>query len=75
VHDVAVPFQSEAQRRYLFANHPDVAKRFAAETPKGAKLPAHKRKAAVASLRERMKKKHRRKPSAAPGGGYGPRGG
>jgi hypothetical protein len=34
-----VPFKSEAQRRYLFAKHPDVAKEFAAATPKGAKLP------------------------------------
>jgi hypothetical protein len=34
-----MPFKSEAQRRYLFAKHPKVAKEFAAHTPKGAKLP------------------------------------
>ncbi len=34
-----MPFKSEAQRKYLYANEPAVAKKFAAETPKGAKLP------------------------------------
>lgn len=34
-----MPFRSEAQRRYLFARHPEVAKEFAAATPKGADLP------------------------------------
>lgn len=34
-----MPFKSEAQRRYLFANEPAVAKEFASKTPKGAKLP------------------------------------
>lgn len=43
--DVGVPFQSEAQRRYLYAKHPDIAKRWQAEhgTPKN--LPKHKKKA------------------------------
>lgn len=31
-----MPFQSKAQQRYLYAKHPEVAKRFAAETPKSA---------------------------------------
>lgn len=34
-----MPFKSKAQRAYLFANAPDVAKKFAAHTPKGKKLP------------------------------------
>ncbi len=36
-----MPFRSEAQRRFLFARHPDIAKRWAAEygTPKN--LPKH----------------------------------
>jgi len=33
------PFKSEQQRKYLFKNEPAVARKFAAETPKGAKLP------------------------------------
>lgn len=35
-----MPFKSEAQRRYLFANEPAVAREFAKKTPKGVKLPA-----------------------------------
>lgn len=39
-----MPFQSKAQQRYLFMKHPDVAEKFAKETPKEAyeKLPEHK---------------------------------
>ena len=36
-----MPFRSQAQRGFMFAHHPDIAKRFASETPKGAKLPYH----------------------------------
>ena len=36
-----MPFKSQAQRGYLFAHEPKVAKEFAAATPKGAKLPYH----------------------------------
>ena len=39
-----MPFKSEAQRRYLYAKEPAVAEKFAAETPKGTKLPDHVRK-------------------------------
>lgn len=42
-----MPFKSEAQRAYLFANHPEIAKRWAAHTPKGAKLPEHVKKASA----------------------------
>lgn len=34
-----MPFKSELQRRYLFANKPELAKEFASKTPKGKKLP------------------------------------
>lgn len=40
-----MPFKSEAQRRFLWANHPDIAQEFADATPKGTKLPAHVKKA------------------------------
>lgn len=33
-----MPFKSEAQRRFMFAKHPRIAKEFASHTPKG-KLP------------------------------------
>ncbi len=36
-----MPFKSNAQRKYLFAKKPKVAKEFAAHTPKGKKLPEH----------------------------------
>jgi hypothetical protein len=36
---VAMPFKSQAQKGYLYANEPDIAKRWQAETPKGKKLP------------------------------------
>lgn len=39
-----MPFVSNAQRKYLFAKHPEVAKEFAAATPKGKKLPEHVKK-------------------------------
>jgi len=39
-----MPFKSKAQRRYLFAKEPKVAKKFAKKTPKNAKLPARSKK-------------------------------
>lgn len=39
-----MPFQSEAQRRFLWANHPEIAKRWSAEYPGQKNLPRHKRK-------------------------------
>ena len=36
-----MPFVSKAQRGYLFAHDPKVAREFAKATPKGAKLPEH----------------------------------
>ena len=39
-----MPFVSDAQRRYLYAKEPEVAKEFASKTPKGKKLPEHVKK-------------------------------
>jgi hypothetical protein len=36
-----VPFRSQAQRGYLYANNPSVAAEFEAATPKGVKLPQY----------------------------------
>lgn len=36
-----MPFKSEAQRRYLWATNPTVAREMAHKTPKGTKLPYH----------------------------------
>lgn len=43
--------RSKAQRKFLHAQHPEIAKRFEAETPKGAKLPER--------MHPRAKKKER----------------
>lgn len=37
-----MPFQSKAQQRYMFANMPDMAERWASETPDIKKLPEKK---------------------------------
>lgn len=34
-----MPFKSEAQRRFMYARHPKIAKRWEKHTPKGKKLP------------------------------------
>ena len=39
-----MPFQSEAQRRYLWAKEPEIAERWAHEYPKKKHLPMHKKK-------------------------------
>lgn len=40
-----MPFKSEAQRRWMYANHPRMAREWSAHTPKGAKLPEKVKKA------------------------------
>jgi len=34
-----MPFESQRQREFLYATHPDIAKRWEEETPKDKKLP------------------------------------
>lgn len=43
-----VPFKSDAQRKWMFANEPELAKRWAKHTPKGKKLPEHVKKSSQA---------------------------
>ena len=45
-----MPFRSNAQRKYLWANHPEVAQEFADATPQGAQLPEHVKKGALDAL-------------------------
>lgn len=45
-----MPFRSDAQRRYLWAKHPEVAREFADKTPKGTRLPEHVKKGALDAL-------------------------
>lgn len=34
-----MPFKSQAQRKWMFANQPEMAERWAKKTPKGKRLP------------------------------------
>ena len=36
-----MPFKSQAQRRWMYAKHPAMAKEWQEHTPKGTKLPPH----------------------------------
>jgi hypothetical protein len=37
-----MPFQSEAQRRFLWLKHPEIARKWAKESPGQQELPRHK---------------------------------
>jgi hypothetical protein len=39
-----MPFKSQAQRRYMYSQHPKLAKKFERHTPKGKRLPQHVRR-------------------------------
>ena len=39
-----MPFKSEAQRKFMYAKHPKMAKEWEDKTPKGKKLPAKVKK-------------------------------
>lgn len=57
-----MPFQSESQRRYMWAKHPAIAKRWAAEYPNQKDLPYRKlkkkRKDRLREHGERLLKRH-----------------
>lgn len=36
-----MPFESESQRKFMYSQHPKLAKEFEAATPKGKELPEH----------------------------------
>ncbi len=51
-----MPFKSQAQRAWMFANKPEMAKEWEAHTPKGKKLPDHIDMAFEMAKRKRKKK-------------------
>lgn len=51
-----MPFKSEAQRKYLFANEPEVAEEFAKHTPKGKKLPESKKSSDLSKWADKKSK-------------------
>jgi hypothetical protein len=38
-----MPFKSKSQRRFMYSQHPELAKEFSDATPRGADLPEHVR--------------------------------
>jgi len=42
-----MPFSSKAQQKFLFAKHPEIAKRWVNETPDIKSLPEHKKKVKI----------------------------
>jgi hypothetical protein len=57
-----MPFKSKAQRRFMYANHPEIAAEFSKATPKGKNLPEHVRGAVHNAERAQRKidKDHKR---------------
>jgi hypothetical protein len=48
-----MPFKSEAQRRFMYAKHPEIAKEFEEKTPQHEVLPEHvKRKVKRRALKK-----------------------
>jgi hypothetical protein len=50
--EVSMPFRSEAQKRWMFANNPNMAEQWAKDTPAGAKLPERAKPAKKSSKRQ-----------------------
>lgn len=42
-----MPFESKAQRRFMYAKHPEIAERWQKHTPKDKKLPERKKESEV----------------------------
>jgi len=42
--DLIMPFKSKAQRKWMYANDPEMAKQWEKETPKSKKLPKRKKR-------------------------------
>lgn len=45
-----MPFVSQAQRKWMYANEPEMAKKWEKKTPKGKKLPKKKKKKTSESI-------------------------
>ena len=56
-----MPFQSQAQRGFMYAKHPKMAKEFESKTPKGKPLPykKSKRSSQIAAIKKQMMKHER----------------
>ena len=50
-----MPFKSQAQQRWMFARHPEMATRWAAETPNMKRLPDHVKHARRKAMLKELK--------------------
>lgn len=48
-----MPFKSQAQKRWMFAKYPDMAVRWATETPKDKQLPEHVKKSIISKRKKK----------------------
>ncbi len=48
-----MPFKSKAQRKFMYAKHPELAEEFEAATPKGKKLLEHVKEKPVVKRRKK----------------------
>lgn len=55
-----MPFSSEAQRKFMWARHPEMAKHWEEVTPKDKKLPDHVKKKVAAATQARLKLHNRK---------------
>ncbi len=55
-----MPFKSEAQKRFMFAKHPKIAKKWSKEYPDKGKLPEHKGSFRDAVMKAAAKKRRKK---------------
>ena len=58
-----MPFKSKAQRRFMYAKHPKIAKRWSKHTPKGKELPEHVKESTETAASSNLEFKNIRFPS------------
>lgn len=51
-----MPFKSQAERGWMYANKPALAKKFESDTPKGAALPEHVKDTPGEMLKRKIRK-------------------
>jgi hypothetical protein len=61
-----IPFKSKAQQRYMFMNHPEIAKEFAKATPDMKDLPEHVSKKKKVKYKDALKAASRKSNSGKP---------
>ena len=55
-----MPFKSKAQKKYLYATNPKLAKKFQKKTPKGTRLPNKVRRKAKGGTKKKVQRYKRK---------------